>query len=203
MRAYEPRGPLDQHSRSKLEEPGIRPDRGASRRVCLLGRPPGVWSVVDRKDPSSLPTVVRGRVRVHRTCQRDHCIRMGAAEQDMCTRANGFDASTRSTYPDWPAAPCDDGYVHTSPVRAFAANDFGLFGTVGNVCQWTEDCFVEGGYAGAPTNGSARTVEGCQLRVIRGGSWLNSSRGLRAAIRDLARQGDRDTNVGFRIAREP
>jgi formylglycine-generating enzyme required for sulfatase activity len=59
----------------------------------------------------------------------------GASDQDMCTHANGFDASTRSTYPDWPAATCDDGYVHTSPVRAFPANDFGLFGTVGNVFQ--------------------------------------------------------------------
>jgi formylglycine-generating enzyme required for sulfatase activity len=131
----------------------------------------------------------------------------GASGEDICTHANGFDASARSSYPDWPAAACDDGYVHTAPVRAFPANAFGLFGTVGNVFQWTEDCFVEGGYAGAPTDGSARTsartVEGCGLRVIRGGSWLNSSRGLRAAMRDLDRQGDRYTNVGFRIAREP
>jgi formylglycine-generating enzyme required for sulfatase activity len=127
----------------------------------------------------------------------------GASDQDMCAHANGFDASARTAHPDWPAAACDDAHVHTAPVRAFPANAFGIYGGSGNVFQWTEDCFVEGGYAGAPADGSARTVEGCELRVIRGGSWLNSSRGLRAAMRDRDRQGDRYTNVGFRVAREP
>jgi formylglycine-generating enzyme required for sulfatase activity len=127
----------------------------------------------------------------------------GASGEDMCAHANGFDAAARRTYPDWPGAACDDGHVHTAPVHAFPANAFGLFGTVGNVFQWTEDCFLEGGYAGAPADGSARIVAGCEARVIRGGSWLNSSRGLRAAMRDRDRQGDRYTNVGIRVAREP
>jgi formylglycine-generating enzyme required for sulfatase activity len=125
----------------------------------------------------------------------------GASDQDMCAHANGFDASARSEHPDWPTAACDDSYVYTAPVRGFPANAFGVYGAVGNVFQWTEDCFAEGGYAGAPTDGSARTVERCELRVIRGGSWLNTSRGLRAAMRDRDRQGDRYTNVGFRVAR--
>ena len=127
----------------------------------------------------------------------------GASDQDMCRHANGFDASGRSAHSDWPAATCDDGYVYTAPVRAFPANAFGVYGAVGNVFQWTEDCFVDGGYAGSPTDGSARTVDDCELRVIRGGSWLNSSRGLRAAMRDRDRPEDRYTNVGFRVAREP
>jgi formylglycine-generating enzyme required for sulfatase activity len=127
----------------------------------------------------------------------------GASDQDMCAYANGFDASARSAHPDWPAATCDDGYVQTAPVRAFPANAFGVYGAVGNVFSWTKDCFVEGGYAGAPTDSSARTVDACELRVIRGGSWLNSSRGLRAAMRDRDRQQDRYTNVGFRVAGEP
>lgn len=126
----------------------------------------------------------------------------GASDQDMCAHANGFDASARRSHPDWPAATCDDGYAYTAPVRAFPANAFGIYGAAGNVFQWTEDCFVEGGYAGAPTDGSARTVEGCELCVIRGGSWLNSARGLRVAMRDRDRPGDRYTNVGFRVARE-
>lgn len=125
----------------------------------------------------------------------------GASDQNICARANSFDASARTAHPDWPAAACDDGYAYTAPVRAFPANAFGAYGTVGNVFQWTEDCFLKGGYAGAPIDGSSHTMAGCELRVIRGGSWLNSSRGLRAAMRDLDRQGDRYTNVGFRVAR--
>lgn len=127
----------------------------------------------------------------------------GTSDQEMCAHANGFDASAGRAHPDWPAAACDDGSVYTAPVRAFPANAFGVYGAVGNVFQWTEDCFVDGGYAGAPTDGSARIVEGCELRVIRGGSWLNSPRGLRAAMRDRDRHGDRYTNVGFRVARGP
>jgi sulfatase modifying factor 1 len=126
----------------------------------------------------------------------------GASGAQMCAFANGFDASAARAHPDWGTAACDDGYVYTAPVRAFPANAFGVFGAVGNVFQWTEDCFVEGGYAGAPTDGSARTMDGCELRVIRGGSWLNSPRGLRAAMRDRDRPGDRYTNVGLRVARE-
>jgi formylglycine-generating enzyme required for sulfatase activity len=125
----------------------------------------------------------------------------GTDETAMCARANGFDAAARRAHPDWPGASCDDGYAHTSPVDAFPENAFGLHDTVGNVFQWTEDCFVEGGYAGAPTDGGARIEEGCELRAIRGGSWLNGPRGLRAAMRDRDRQGDRYTNVGFRLAR--
>ena len=126
----------------------------------------------------------------------------GASGAQMCAFANGFDASAARAHPDWGTAACDDGYVYTAPVRAFPANAFGVFGAVGNVFQWTEDCFVEGGYAGAPADGSARTMDGCELRVIRGGSWLNSPRGLRAAMRDRDRPGDRYTNVGLRVARE-
>ena len=127
----------------------------------------------------------------------------GASGREMCTHANGFDASARKVFPDWPAADCDDGYVYTAPVRAFPANAFGFHGTIGNVFQWTEDCMVEGGYAEAPADGSARTEGSCEQRVIRGGSWLNSSRGLRSAMRDRDRPGDRYTNVGFRVASAP
>jgi len=126
----------------------------------------------------------------------------GDSGKDMCAYANGFDASAGRVHPDWPAADCDDGYAFTAPVRAFPANAFGVFGAIGNVFQWTEDCFVEGGYAGVPTDGSVHAVPGCEVRVIRGGSWLNSSRGLRSAMRDRDRQRDRYTNIGFRVARE-
>ncbi len=127
----------------------------------------------------------------------------GAAAEDLCAHANGFDATAGRAHPGWPAAACDDGYAYTAPVRAFPTNAFGVYGAAGNVFQWTEDCFVDGGYAGAPADGSARTRDGCELRVIRGGSWLNSARGLRAAMRDRDRPGDRYTNVGFRVASAP
>ncbi len=125
----------------------------------------------------------------------------GPSEGDLCAHANSFDAAAGRAHAEWPAAACDDGWVHTAPVEGFPPNAFGLYGTTGNVFQWTADCFVEGGYAGAPADGSAREAPGCTVRVIRGGSWLNGWRGLRAAMRDRDRQQDRYTNIGFRVAR--
>ena len=44
----------------------------------------------------------------------------------------------------------------TAPVGSFAANGFGLYDMVGNVWEWTEDCWHDS-YNGAPTDGSAWT----------------------------------------------
>jgi formylglycine-generating enzyme required for sulfatase activity len=124
----------------------------------------------------------------------------GADAAEACAHANGFDLTAQRAHPDWNALACDDGFANTAPVAAFPPNRFDLLGMTGNVFQWTEDCFHES-YVGAPVDGSAWTNADCNVRVIRGGSWLNSARGLRAAMRDLDRQTDRYTNVGVRMAR--
>ena len=72
----------------------------------------------------------------------------------------------------------------------------------GNVWEWVEDC-RNGDYYGAPTDGSAWTSSNCKRRVLRGGSWRDDPRSLRAAYR---RSGDatfRDfsDDEGFRVAR--
>ena len=58
----------------------------------------------------------------------------------------------------------------TAPVGSFPANGFGLYDMVGNVEEWTEDCWHERCY-GAPTDGSAWTSGDCKTRVVRGGGW--------------------------------
>ena len=57
----------------------------------------------------------------------------------------------------------------TAPVGSFAPNGFGLYDMVGNVWEWTEDCWNDN-YEGAPADGSARTSGDCIRRVVRGGS---------------------------------
>lgn len=126
----------------------------------------------------------------------------GAEPGDVCAHANGFDLAARREHPDWPGLDCDDGYPHTAPATSHPANVFGLYGMTGNVFQWTEDCFHDS-YAGAPRDGAPWVTEHCATRVIRGGSWLNSARGLRAAMRDRDRPQDRYTNIGIRVARTP
>lgn len=89
----------------------------------------------------------------------------------------------------------------TAPVGSFAANGFGLNDMVGNVREWTEDCYHDT-YNGAPTDGSA-WIEGgsCYHRVVRGGSFLLAPAFLRSASRYWFASDYRLRYLGFRVAR--
>ncbi len=111
---------------------------------------------------------------------------------EQCRYANAGDRS----------APCLDGYPNTAPVGSYEPNEFGLYDVLGNVWEWTKDCWHEG-YEGAPTDGRAWDESGdCTLRVVRGASWLNPPRYLDAFLRNSVSNGYRDSTVGFRVSRE-
>jgi formylglycine-generating enzyme required for sulfatase activity len=93
-----------------------------------------------------------------------------------------------------------DRWLNTSPVGSFKANAFGLYDTVGNVLEWTEDCRNRS-YSGAPSNGHAWTAGDCRIRVLRGGSWKLRPRNLRSAFRYWYSSSVRNSNHGYRIAR--
>jgi formylglycine-generating enzyme required for sulfatase activity len=90
--------------------------------------------------------------------------------------------------------------IGTVPVDSFAPNAFGLYNVHGNVYQWVEDCYADS-YAGAPVDGSAKTTGDCNERVLRGGSWSDLPRYLRAANRIRNDPDVRDNGIGFRLAR--
>ena len=94
----------------------------------------------------------------------------------------------------------DNAAARTHPVGEKAANAFGLYDMVGNVWQWTQDCYAES-YAHAPADGSAAETGGTCLRVDRGGSWFYPAWLLRSATRERNPAGYRDTVMGFRVAR--
>jgi formylglycine-generating enzyme required for sulfatase activity len=127
----------------------------------------------------------------------------GDDEKEMCRYGNGADQTAKqkiSGTKDWSFFSCSDGYAYTSPVGSFLPNAFGLYDMHGNVWQWTEDCYHDT-YAGAPAEGEAWTTGDCSQRVLRGGSWGDDSRFLRAAIRYGDSPEGRSSDGGFRLAR--
>ena len=80
------------------------------------------------------------------------------------------------------------------------ANAFGLYDMVGNVWQWTEDCYAES-YNHAPMDGIASEAGKDCLRVDRGSSWLYPAWLLRSATRERNPADFRDVIMGFRVAR--
>lgn len=90
--------------------------------------------------------------------------------------------------------------IKTAPVGSFPANQHGLHDLLGNVWEWTEDCWNDS-YAGAPTNGSAWVRKNCTERVLRGGAYDAGSGMTRSAFRYKGPPTWRNKAVGFRIAR--
>jgi formylglycine-generating enzyme len=118
-----------------------------------------------------------------------------------CVHANVPDESAAHRYPGWLVFACDDGYVYTAPVGSFKTNSFGLNDMLGNVFQWTEDCW-HADYTGAPIDGSARTDGDCSEHELRGGSWFSSPPYVRANYRNHFAAGYRTSSVGIRVVRD-
>lgn len=92
------------------------------------------------------------------------------------------------------------GFGKPRPVGQYAPNRFGLYDMHGNVWEWVEDCFSEGGYYNAPADGAAVTRADCHAHVVRGGAFDTRPGQLRAAYRFNSRFGG--DSIGLRIAME-
>ena len=104
---------------------------------------------------------------------------------------------------DYPYAGGKKGLYRqeTVPVASLPANPWGLYEMHGNVWEWCQDHW-HGNYQDAPTDGSAWLSSDTGAgRVLRGGSWDDVARGVRAAYRLDVHPDYRIVNFGFRCAR--
>ena len=156
-----------------------------------------------------LSTKTGHRYRLPSASEWEYAARAGSAAAypwaasgaDACAYANVADVSAAHRYPGWLAFACNDGYVNTSPVGSFKANSWGLNDMLGNVFQWTEDCW-HADYRGAPVDGSARTDGDCSERELRGGSWFTSPTYVRADYRNHFAADYRTSSAGIRLVRD-
>lgn len=116
----------------------------------------------------------------------------------VCENANGADASSRFR---WRNRACRDAAAQTAHAEAFPANAFGLHHMIGNLWEWTADCW-NGSHRGARADGLPRTNGTCASRVLRGASWDDPIENLRAPYRVGIPSTRRQANVGFRLVKD-
>lgn len=98
---------------------------------------------------------------------------------------------------------CGDPYDPHRPadVDALPPNALGLYGMLGGVSEWVEDCWHPS-YQGAPNNGAAWGGS-CERRVLRGGSWRSPPSDVTVSARNFYDAGVRYTANGMRVALPP
>ena len=85
----------------------------------------------------------------------------------------------------------------THPVAQKRPNAWGLYDMHGNVWEWCRDW--KGGYSGGTVRDPVGPSSGAD-RVARGGGWSGASTFCRSANRDWNEPGERNYNLGFRLA---
>lgn len=96
----------------------------------------------------------------------------------------------------------DSGPGKTTEVGSYPPNPWGLYDMSGNVLEWCRDVWRED-YRGTHTDGPPVVAEqsGSAGRVLRGGSWDDTPRVLRSAVRNRGWPDNRLNYLGFRPAR--
>lgn len=100
----------------------------------------------------------------------------------------------------WRENQFQDGYEFTAPVGSYPPNDYGVYDMVGNVYEWVEDWYAKDYYRVRPQKNPQGPASGSK-KVMRGGSWINYSVGVRPADRTDADPDDRFSFSGFRCAK--
>lgn len=117
---------------------------------------------------------------------------------------NGFAYDLSTLIDEDPAFSDGDNHAtnpHTSPVGFFQPNGYGLYDMAGDVSQWCWDYYA---LYPAGLQFDPRGPTNINLRMFRGGSWINTAYNCRSAFRGQEDPtGFSAFNIGFRCVLSP
>ena len=119
------------------------------------------------------------------------------AEWECAARAGSQTAYAWGDRPDAETANMGYKQGRTTPVKQYPANAWGLHDLPGNVWEWCADAGRD--YRDRPEVDPSWGVAG-HYRAVRGGSWADRAWLLRSAQRYRNWRGERNQDLGFRVA---
>jgi len=99
---------------------------------------------------------------------------------------------------NYPGGPYGEASKGPKPVDSYLPNKFGLYQVIGNVEEWTEDCYNKRYNEDTPSDGSPWLEGDCTRRILRGGGWMGMALVQRSGSRNAFPVG---TLNSFRVVR--
>ncbi len=129
---------------------------------------------------------------------------LSEAEYEFAVRGPPGSTATRYWWGDHPVSSMANiGTGQPTEVGTYPLNGFQLYDIIGNVWEWTEDCW-HSNYDGAPDDQEPWVVN-CKedTFIVRGGSWHHDPEdgGGRSAVRVGTNRRTRADTIGFRVGR--
>lgn len=119
-----------------------------------------------------------------------------------CKFSNVFDLDAADAKDDAPITPvaCRDGSAEVARVGSSQSNAFGLYDMVGNVWEWTADCYAMPRPA-LPANENPVVTQECDRRSVKGGSWITRIDRQRPTFRGRDAEQLVSQIFGFRVSK--
>lgn len=127
----------------------------------------------------------------------------GNNPDNACQYANLYDRTAHQSLEfGWSYADCEDRFIEVAPVGQYLPNAFGLYDMLGNVWEWTADCFSDH-FAAVPADGRPYLPSTpCSAYSVRGGGWMTRPSRNRVTYRGRDPNDARYNYFGFRVARD-